>query len=320
MNISWKGRPMKSRHAKSVALVTTLILWCISQPAAGQGPVKHAAPQAGTAAAAKVLSSSLLNATMMKLRQIRVKELDTDIPEAAKPLLTTVKQELCGLIHDTLNDPGFRGMNPQELRAQIVSRLKSIGIAVAEPQPTSDTEPATNTFPPFGSLLRVTLATPDGYPDLLAATTTLSIPCGDDSSLYLFEKHSDGWKLILGQEVNDYDSISDAQGSLGYAVGPSDRSQPFFVVMASVNPWCTSNWQGIRYTVMRPGKTAYQPVILYSTTDTIYLGNAEDYRITVTSNGFTMEFESSAPDNSDELSAKKRIKYQVSGNRVGEYR
>ncbi len=309
-----------NRLVKSVALVVAAVLWCISQPAAGQGPVKRAAPQAGTVAASKAPSSSSLTATMLQLRQIRVKELDTDIPEAAKPLLTTVKQELCGLIQDTLNNPDFRGMNPQELRAQIVSRLKSVGIAVAEPQPTSDTETAANAISPFGTLLGVTLATPDGYPDLLVATTTLSIPCGDDSSLYLFEKHADGWELILGQEVNDYDSISDAQGSLGYAVGPADRSQPFFVVMASVNPWCTSNWQGIRYTVMRPGKTAYQPVILFSTTDTIYLGNAEDYRITVTPNGFTMEFESSAPDNSDELSAKKRVKYKVSGNRVGEYR
>jgi hypothetical protein len=308
------------RRVRSAALVVAAVLWWISQPAAGQGPVKRAAPQAGPVVASKSPSLSSLTAAMLKLRQIRVKELDTDVPEAARPLLITVKQELCGLIQDTLNNPDFRGMNPQQLQAQIVSWLKSSGVAVAEPQPASDTESPGNAISPFGTLLGVTLATPDGYPDLLVATTTLSIPCGDDGSLYLFEKQADGWKWILGQEVNDYDSISDAQGSLGYVVGPSDRSQPFYVVMASVNPWCTSNWQGIRYTVMRPGKTAYQPLILFSTSDTIFLGNAEDYRITVTPNGFSMEFESSAPDNSDELSAKKRIKYQIKGNKVSEQR
>jgi hypothetical protein len=310
---------VKNRHARPTALAVALILCCTGQLVAGQTPVQAAGRQVGTAPASKTPSSSSLAAAMMKLNQIRVKELDTDVPVAAQPLLTKVKQELCGLIEETLNHHDLRGVEPQGLRARIVSRLKSMGITIAEP-PTADMEAAANTAPPFGALLGLTLAIPDGYPNLLVATTTLSIPCGEDSSLYLFDRQADGWRLILAQEANDYDSISDAQGSLGYAVGPADGGQPFFVVMASVSPWCTSNWQGIRYTVMRPGKTANEPVILFSTTDTIYLGNAEGYRMTATPNGFMVEFESSAPDNSDEVSAKKRIEYRVRGNKVAEQR
>ena len=310
---------MRNRHARPTALAVALILCCIGQFVAGQTPVQAAGRQVGTAPAGKTPSSSSLAAAMMKLNQIRVKELDTDVPVAAQPLLTKVKQELCGLIEETLNYHDLRGVGPQGLRARIVSRLKSMGITIAEP-PTADMEAAANTAPPFGALLGLTLAIPDGYPNLLVATTTLSIPCGEDSSLYLFERQADGWKLILAQEANDYDSISDAQGSLEYVVGPADGGQPFFVVMASVSPWCTSNWQGIRYTVMRPGKTANEPVILFSTTDTIYLGNAEGYRMTATLNGFIVEFESSAPDNSEEVSAKKRIEYRVRGNKVAEQR
>jgi len=310
---------LRNRHARPTALAVALILCCFGQFVAGQTPLQAAGRQVGTAPASKTPSSSSLAAAMMKLNQIRVKELDTDVPVAAQPLLTKVKQELCGLIEETLNHHDLRGVEPQGLRARIVSRLKSMGVAVAEP-PTADMEAATSTTPPFGALLGLTLAIPDGYPNLLVATTTLSIPCGEDSSLYLFERQADGWKLILAQEANDYDSISDAQGSLEYVVGPADGGQPFFVVMASVSPWCTSNWQGIRYTVMRPGKTANEPVILFSTTDTIYLGNAEGYRMTATLNGFIVEFESSAPDNSEEVSAKKRIEYRVRGNKVAEQR
>jgi hypothetical protein len=310
---------VRNRHANPTALVVVVILCCIGQFVAGRTPVQAAGRQGVTTPASKAPSSSSLAVAMMKLHQIRVKELDTDVPVAAQPLLTKVKQELCGLIEDTLNHHDLRGVDPQGMRARIVSRLKSMGITIAEP-PTADMEAAPNTARPFGTLLGLTLAVPDGYPNLLVATTTLSIPCGEDSSLYLFDRQSDGWKLILAQEANDYDSISDAQGSLGYAVGPADGGQPFFVVMASVSPWCTSNWQGIRYTVMRPGKTANEPVILFSTTDTIYLGNAERYRMAATPDGFMVEFESSAPDNSDDVSAKKRIEYRVRGNKVAEQR
>lgn len=311
---------MTKRHTKTVVSIAVAILWCTSLPALGQQAVKPGAAKAGSAAETKSSPSSSLAATVMKLKQIRVKDLDTDVPMAAKPLLTKLKQELSVLIQDTLNKQALRGTNPEELRTQIVSRLKSIGVAVAEPQTVSDSGPADTADHPFGDLLGVTLETPDGFPDLLVATTTVSIPCGEDSSLYVFNKHSGGWELLIEQEINDYDSISDAQGSLGYAVGPADHSRPFFVVVATINPWCTSNWQGIRYTVMRAGKTADQPAILFSTTDTVYLGGDEKYRITVTPDGFTMKFDSSAPDNSDEISAMKQVKYKVSGNKVVERR
>ncbi|HAA05817.1 MAG TPA: hypothetical protein DCE18_20970, partial [Syntrophobacteraceae bacterium] len=111
-------------------------------PALGQQAVKPGAAKAGSAAETKSSPSSSLAATVMKLKQIRVKDLDTDVPMAAKPLLTKLKQELSVLIQDTLNKQALRGTNPEELRTQIVSRLKSIGVAVAEPQTVSDSGPA----------------------------------------------------------------------------------------------------------------------------------------------------------------------------------
>ncbi|HEV7921474.1 MAG TPA: hypothetical protein VGR02_11870 [Thermoanaerobaculia bacterium] len=118
----------------------------------------------------------------------------------------------------------------------------------------------------------------EGHPELVAVTTLIDIPCGSDTSLYLFRLESDGWRLILARESNGYRRIAGALDMFQYAVSPSDANGDFFVVTANVNPWCSSNWQMLRFDVRRIGADAYSSRVLVSGNESIYL-DADDYEL-----------------------------------------
>lgn len=140
------------------------------------------------------------------------------------------------------------------------------------------------------SLYDITIKRPHECLDLIAVTTTIGVLCGADTSLYLFKYEGKNWKLILASEANDYDLISGAQGNFEFGVSWPDRSGEFFVVTASVNPWCTSNWQAITYRVLRPGPRPYEARELLDRKKIIWLIDDPPYRLNVRDTGFTLSF------------------------------
>src|SRR5262249_7376806 len=90
----------------------------------------------------------------------------------------------------------------------------------------------------YGDIEDINIQEPDGHPDLVAATTTLGVCCGSDTSLYLFQRSESAWHLILAQEAEEYDEVSGAQEMFEYRISPPDSDGRFFVVTANVNPWC----------------------------------------------------------------------------------
>lgn len=119
----------------------------------------------------------------------------------------------------------------------------------------------------------------EGHPELIAVTTAIDIPCGADTSLYLFRLESEGWRLILARESNGYRRIGGALDMFRFAVSPSDANGDFFVVTANVNPWCSSSWQMLRFDVRRPGADPYASRVLFSGNESIYLDS--DYELKV---------------------------------------
>src|SRR5262249_7368468 len=143
----------------------------------------------------------------------------------------------------------------------------------------------------YGDVYDIRIQQPEAHPDLLAVTTTIGVCCGDDTSFYLFKRENAEWRLVLAQEANDYDEIDGAQGRFTLAISPPDKQGKFFVVTANVNPWCTSNWQSLRYQVLRIGQSAYEPQILLSEKGTIYLAvDNPVYELKVQRNRFFLKF------------------------------
>jgi HEAT repeat protein len=204
---------------------------------------------------------------------------DGDIPEAARPLLMRLKRALRDAAAQLLDAAGGRGGSPRRLTNRFARALKRrVGAGPCTGPPRFDffgQQPMGTC--PFGAVEAVDFARPRGHADLMALKTTIGIPCGTDSSLYLFRREGGGWRLAFALESNDYAQVSGALGSFDYAVSPPAGDGGFFIVTADVNPWCWSNWQSLRTHVFRPAGDPYTPTVLRSDSRTIFLGMGEPF-------------------------------------------
>jgi len=255
------------------------------------------------------------HATVEQLRAIdtRVRAYPSgDVPPAAQKLLPQLKAGLREIIGRTLNNR--YSSSPEILRELLLRDLKNAGIeALSLDQQDESYNPEGDDF---GYLYDVTVRQPTGHPDLMAVITTVTIPCGSDASLNLYRRNGITWQLILVAESNGYTDISGAQGAFQFAISPPDAEGNWFVVAADVNPWCSSNWQQLRYKVLRPGDGVNHPLVLLDERTTIYLGVDQPYRLTVNPHGFEIRNVASQSLDSDILTRVHVQKYEVNVNQV----
>jgi hypothetical protein len=256
--------------------------------------------------------------TLERLAGIGVKARDPDIPSAVKPLLTTLKHQLRDLIIRIVNDETIRWNTPDDLTSQVLSSLREHGITVgASDKDQDDWEEEERREYAYNDIRRISIEVPANHPDLLVATTTLWVMCGEDTSFYLFRRTKGAWHLVLAQEASNYRDVTGAQARFGYAVSPSDKHGDFFVVTANVNPWCSSNWQSLRYAVARPGRTPYHPETLMKRSDTIYLGiDPPVYTLTVERTRFRLAFHGDWYWNPDLGASHQFAEYRVMRHRL----
>ncbi len=288
-------------HGLLSQLVVLLIAWLTLQTCASAQP----------AAVAQTVKS---------LRVIKADAFDNPLPAAVRPLLTQLKQQLRELISDTLNVPQARRLTPSQVRANVLTQLVSAGVRVPPPEPAGGDNNSFDTSYVYGNIHQITVQRPAGHPDFIAVTTTIGVCCGQDTSLYLFKKLGAHWRLVLAQETNNYKEVSGAQGRFEYALSAPDERGDFFVVTANVNPWCTSNWQSLRYCVMHIGRIADQPRTLLKRDAIIYLGiDPPVYRLKVAGPRFSLKFYGEADRKAIENGATTRrmvLRYAVDGDRV----
>src|SRR5262249_25570398 len=179
--------------------------------------------------------SSNLPTVVSKLHSIRIsEEMDTRVSLEAQRLLKELKHDLLDLITQTLNSPEGSVAPPMGLESAVTERLRKLGI-VAEPRKTigySGPESLTeDTWRPYGQINAIRMEKPDSHPELLTVLTTLNIPCGEDSSLYVFERKQAGWVLKIQREENDYAEVSGAMGALAYRISPADVHGNWFLLI-----------------------------------------------------------------------------------------
>ena len=228
----------------------------------------------------KILLS--LAQTLAQLRVEGVEGYDPRIPVNVRPLLMNLKHGLRDLIRVTLNNTHFQWESPDEITAHSLSTLQSHNISFRE----SWEEDAR--YYTYDDLEDIQLLQSLQHPNLLIATTRLWVMCGSDTSFYLFQKSGEQWQLVVAQEANNYEEISGAQGAFQYAISPPDVTGDFYIVTANINPWCSSNWQSLRYKAFRVGATPSQPKMLAQGEETIY--KVTGYTITTHATKFWLLF------------------------------
>jgi hypothetical protein len=240
-------------------------------------------------------------------------EPEEDIALPARALITTLKHQLRDLIVVTIRSS--RAGSAAELKQNLLMRLLSFGVRVQEP----DSDPS----PPdpgcrfqYGVIYGVDITDPNDDPDLLVATTSLAVECGEDTSLYVFERHHGSWNLAISRESNGYENVAGAQGQLQYSVSPRDDKGTYFLVSADVSPWCTSNWQEIRYRAERPRNDPAAPATIVAGKDIIFLGDDSGPTLTTAADSFRLEYSGEFRGDGGRLVRRHVLAFHISGNRA----
>ena len=229
--------------------------------------------------------------TTQSLQQLRVDRQSPEIPAEVRPLLTKLKHQLRDLIGATLNSHASGTDNLARMRKILLEELAKHPLAYETPEIVTISDDDGEPDFTYGRLQQIAIDKPTDHPELIAVTISLSVVCGTDTSLYVFKKQKDRWPLAIAQEASDYEEISGAQGEFQYAISPPGSDGGFYVVTKNVNPWCSSNWQTIRYQTMREGSSPMQPKILLQREEPIFLGNGNSGWVSISPSGFKLEFD-----------------------------
>ncbi|HKV39018.1 MAG TPA: hypothetical protein VJX67_07385 [Blastocatellia bacterium] len=237
---------------------------------------------------------------------------DWKTPAAAQELITSLRRDLRELIVLTLkSDPD---QNAETLRQAILGQLSAIGVGVDGgdvDQSPSEAECRQS----FGTILGIDTTQPNGDANLIAVTVSLSVACGEDVSLYLFERSGDRWRVTVAQESKGYDDPLSSQGQLQYIVSPRDSNGHYFVVSADINPYCVSNWQELRYRASRPGIAGGTADVIISGTSGISLGGSDSpFTLTASVDSFQLKYEDQFHNDLGILVRDHVLTYRVSGN------
>jgi len=244
-------------------------------------------------------------ATARQLQAIHPPE-ERDVPPAARSLMTAWKQQIRDFIGRELNGGPYQTATAERISDHLKAALAREGVPVRR-------EPSPGTEGPYGWIGDLEVRRPAGHDRLLAVTVTQEISCGSDASLYLFQQDEQGWHLAFALESNGYEQVSGGLGSFQFGVSPPDKKGGFFVVAASINPWCSSSWQGIRYRAYRLGSDPLRPVPFFDENAGIF---EWDYDLTVEADRFRVTFKGSQRLDLDILVRDYIRAFRVNGTRT----
>ncbi|HSY90507.1 MAG TPA: hypothetical protein VK812_04000 [Candidatus Binatus sp.] len=194
---------------------------------------------------------------IQQLRAIGLPDIEggqTGPPARVPGLLRQLNQQLRALITETLNDRRRLSVPSQ---AEIIEQLQEAGWD----------EIASQKWNAYGELRQIGFDWKEGYdPGILVVSTQLWIPCGSsdpDSVIYVFQGRAREWKLVLATDA-DFDTTGDLQESgMQYQLSPPDAHGEWFLAIAHSPPACGPTAASLRYTILRPGRSADEPRILF---------------------------------------------------------
>jgi hypothetical protein len=217
---------------------------------------------------------------------------DSEVPPEVSRNLEALKHGLRDMIIQTLAEPNSATTEPNALATEVIEHLES------EDVPVGDSGG-------YGVISNIEFRRPTEYPSWLVATTTVSIPYGEDTSLYVFDLKGGSWKYDLSQEADGYAEISGAQGWLTYRVATATPGGRPYLITADVSPSEASVWQALRLRILRVGVDPDHPVLLAKRTLSYCLDDA--YYFSVHANGFGLIYLDYAVD--PELAGYRSVHY-----------
>jgi hypothetical protein len=227
-----------------------------------------------------VAQSPSIKETVQKLRAIEIPNemFPTEVPQAARPLLKTLKRQLRDLVSETLVSSEHGPIDSVAVRDSLVKALEAENITLDADHDS------------YGSLADIGIEKPFPQRDILVVTTSLTLPCGLDSSLYVFERGTTGWLLRLTHESNDYEEVNGGQEGLVWVMVPTGDADKYVLALAHYSPWCSSTWRSFRMRIFQIDLVSNISNIAWSKNTSVWISEDPAYAISSEGNDVTLRY------------------------------
>lgn len=148
----------------------------------------------------------------------------------------------------------------------------------------------------YGFQLDFDAKRPSANPEIIGISASFQIECGWDSMLDVFVRDGISWKQVIQWTSKPYKTVAGAFWSFDYVISPPDRNGRWFVVAKSVDPWCSSTWSDIQYSVLRPSPGSLKPKVLLSRSEFMWWGNDDYGSLSAQADKFDLRFHSNSID------------------------
>ncbi len=204
------------------------------------------------------------------------------IPEDGRRLLLELKKQVGLTIVNTVTSLHSK-RDPSEIRAMVTEGLRARDVSIG---PHPDVLKRLG----YGYIPELEVTASPGQASLFGVRVTFSLACGwQDADLYLFRFREGGWSKVLVQASSEYGDISAGQGGFEYRITDSSEGGAILVMTLFVQPWCTSVWHPLRYSIYRILPSLPSAVRLTSgTTDAVAID--EGYDIEAEESGFSVTY------------------------------
>jgi hypothetical protein len=247
-------------------------------------------------------ADELLPAVASELRAVQDEDMTSGpIPVRARQLLPAFRRELAARVLRSLNAA-------PDVPIDLIDARARADLDAALSAAMSETASG-----PYGGWVDVKVRPVPGMVDTVIAAIRIGIKCGDDASLHVFKRSFGRWRAGATLASRPSASIGAAWGRLEYAV-QADGHGGFTLVVAEVNPWCSSNWQALRYRVYHASSSGVR--LVFADRRTIYLGVDEPvFTIRLDRRQFELAF-TAASQIEPGMTDQHLIVYDISGAHV----
>lgn len=254
-----------------------------------------------------------ISLTQRALRGVHAECAEPEVPPSAQTLITSFKHEIRDLV--TFSLVANPDQSIEALNALVNQTIASDSIGTSQSgQTESGSLGSSEAECEFGSTDSIEATHPNNDPALIAVRSSISLPCGEDNSLYIYERQSGKWRLAAADETNGYEDVSGARSDLQFSVSPRDANGRYFVVVAGYQSWCQSNWRMINYEALRPGRSADAASLLIQGSDDIFVEVDEPILIKTTADSFQINYEGEFHNDMGILTRAHVVSYKIDGN------
>lgn len=215
--------------------------------------------------------------TILELRAIGLPDVDPDSdelqngPPARVPgLLRQLNRQLRSLIIETLNDRNRRAVPSED---EVIAQLRSAGWD----------EIPDHKWNAYGEIIHINFDWKIGYdPGILIVSTQLWIPCGSrdpDAAVYVFQGRGRDWQLMMAADADFVPASASQESGMQYQLSPPGANGGWFLAIAHTPPSCRSVSADLRYKILRPGRSADEPITLLSRRAPIDQGFEPPFRL-----------------------------------------